>query len=257
MPHDAVRSHWEAEPCGTRGLPALDRHKFFAQLEQERYAAEPYIPAFAKFLEHRGDRVLEVGVGAGTDFVQWTRNGARAIGVDLTAAGARLTQERLRLENRTAPIVQADAEQLPFRDGCMDVVYSFGVFHHSTCPENAFAEAHRVLRSGGKLRAMVYHSHSIGGSLLALRWLTTPRAAIANHLESPGTNAYTQREARALVKQFQTVSIRPVLGSGDLLLMRPSARYANIAWVWRLYPRWLIRRFGHRFGFYLLIEATR
>ena len=118
-------------------------------------------------------------------------------------------------------------------------------------------EAHRVLRPGGKLRAMVYHSNSIVGSMLALRWLTTPRAAIARHLESPGTYSYNQREARALVKHFEAVSIRPVLGSGDLLLMRPSARYANVAWIWRFYPRRLIRRFGQRFGFYLLIEATR
>jgi SAM-dependent methyltransferase len=257
MAHAAVRSHWEAEPCGTRGLPDADRHAFFAQLERERYAAEPYIPAFAGFGDHRGERVLEVGVGAGTDFVQWVRSGARAIGVDLTKAGTHLTQERLLLEDRRAPIVQADAERLPLRDSSIDLVYSFGVLHHSTCPESAFAEARRVLRPGGKLRVMVYHSSSISGWMLALRWLTTPRRAISKHLESPGTHAYTQREVRLLVKDFKAVSIRAVLGSGDLLLMRPSVRYANLAWLWPLYPRWLIRRFGQRFGFFLLIDATR
>ena len=104
---------------------------------------------------------------------------------------------------------------------------------------------------------MVYHSNSIGGWLLALRWLTRPRLAIARHLESPGTQAYTHREVRRLTKDFKTVTIRAVLGSGDLLLMRPSARYANLAWLWPLYPRWLIRRVGRRFGCFLLIDATR
>jgi SAM-dependent methyltransferase len=257
VPHTAVRSHWEAEPCGTRDLPEEDRGQFFAQLERERYAAEPYIPSFARFGEHRGERVLEVGVGAGTDFIQWARNGARAIGIDLTTSGTHLTLERLRLEDLSAPIIQADAERLPLRDESIDVLYSFGVLHHSTNPECAFAEAHRVLRRGGTLRAMVYHSNSIGGWMLALRWLTTPRRAIARHLESPGTHAYTRREAQRLVKDFRAVSIHAALGSGDLLLMRPSVRYANIAWLWQFYPRRLIRRFGQRFGFFLLIEATR
>ena len=104
---------------------------------------------------------------------------------------------------------------------------------------------------------MIYHSNSISAWLLALRWLNTPRGAISRHLESPGTHAYTQQEVRLLVKDFKAVSIRAVLGSGDLLLMRPSVRYANLAWLWPLYPRWLIRRFGQRFGFFLLIDATR
>src|SRR5437870_1994371 len=93
-----VAAHWEAEPCGTRGVPDESRRQFFDRIEQERYAMEPYIRPFAQFESATGKRVLEAGVGAGTDFMQWLRGGARAVGVDLTGAGVGLTRERASLE---------------------------------------------------------------------------------------------------------------------------------------------------------------
>jgi hypothetical protein len=85
----------------------------------------------------------------------------------------------------------------------------------------------------------------------------SPRRAIYEHLESPGTKAYTLAEARALFAGFAEVSVSTALLAGDLLTMRPSARYegtlARI--VWRLYPRGLIRRVGRRLGTGLLVLA--
>jgi SAM-dependent methyltransferase len=256
MPHPGIRAHWEAEPCGTRGLDVADRRAFFAQLATERYQQEPYIPGFARFAAHRAQRVLEIGVGAGTDHLQWQRGGALAIGLDLTHAAVTLTREQIRLHDLPPRVLQGDAELLPFPDRTFDVVYAYGVLHHSTDPVQAFAEVRRVLKPGGILRALIYHRPSIVGGLLAVRWLTTPRRAIAEHLESPGTHSYTCRQARALCADFRTVHLRTVLGSGDLLLMRPSARYAALAWLWPLYPRWLVRHCA-RFGLGLLVEAVR
>src|SRR6185295_12363816 len=86
----SVRRHWEHEPCGTRGGDQVSRSAYFASIEQHRYDVEPYIPVFADFEAARGRRVLEIGVGAGTDHVNWLRAGARAVGVDLTMKGASL-----------------------------------------------------------------------------------------------------------------------------------------------------------------------
>src|SRR5215472_17644918 len=105
-----VKSHWESEPCGTRGLSAKDRREFFERLERERYQLEPYIPSFAQFEAGRGKRVLEIGVGAGTDFVRWVRAGADATGIDLTEHGVALVRERLQLEGLSAELRIADAE---------------------------------------------------------------------------------------------------------------------------------------------------
>ena len=69
------------------------------------------------------------------------------------------------------------------------------------------------------------------------------------------------REAGELVRQagFEDVELSTRLGSGDLLLIEPSRRYQGALFrlIWSIYPRWLVRRLGDRFGLYLLIEATR
>jgi SAM-dependent methyltransferase len=262
----AVAAHWEAEPCGTRELPPDDRRRFFEQLERERYALEPYIPRLARFEQGRGKRVLEIGVGAGTDFVQWVRGGAIATGIDLTSRGVELTRERLALEELSADVRQANAEALPFPDGAFDHVYSWGVLHHSPNTPRAIAEVHRVLRPGGTATVMIYHRHAwvpltvwaVHGPLRGRPGLSI-RRALAEHLESPGTKAYTRGEAARLFAAFAEARIRTVLSHGDLLRIRPGAQYASGAYrvLWRLYPRWLVRALGDRWGTNLVVEGRK
>src|SRR5262245_1079416 len=141
-----VKSHWEREPCGTRGASTDDRREFFKQVERERYELEPYIPSFAQFELGRGKRVLEVGVGAGTDFVRWVRAGAAATGIDLTEHAIALVGERLQLEGLSAELKVADAEHLPFDSSTFDIVYSYGVIHHTPNTIKEVREIHRVLK---------------------------------------------------------------------------------------------------------------
>lgn len=262
----AVRSHWQQQACGTRGVPSDDRRRFFDQIERERYTWEPYIRPFARFDEGRGKRVLEVGVGAGTDFVNWVRQGAIATGVDVTEQGVALTRERLALEGLEADVRVADAEALPFDDESFDIVYSYGVLHHSPNTVRAVQEVHRVLKRGGTVRAMIYHYPSwvcfaVWGvqSLAKGRPWESPRHAVFDHLESPGTKVYTVGEAKTLFGDFASVDAWPQLAHGDLLLMRPANKYRR--WyhdiAWKLYPRPLIRAVGNRLGTGLLIEARK
>jgi SAM-dependent methyltransferase len=166
-----VRRHWDAQPCGTRDIPEDDRARFFSDLERERYEWEPYIPPVARFARGRWRDVLELGVGAGTDFVNWVRQGARATGVDLTTRGVELTRERLALEGLHADVRIADGERLPFADESFDIVYSYGVLHHSPDTASAIREVRRVLRPGGNgarydlPRSVVGRSHALGPAL--------------------------------------------------------------------------------------------
>jgi SAM-dependent methyltransferase len=263
---DAVRSHWQEEPCGTRDASPADRRRFFAQIERDRYELEPYLRGFARFEEGRGKRVLEVGVGAGTDFVNWVRCGAVATGVDLTDHGIALTRERLALEGLDAELRVADAENLPFEDETFDIVYSYGVLHHSPDTPRAVREVHRVLKRGGVARVMVYHYPSWGcfmvwgvHSLAKGRLWESPRRAVFDHLESPGTKVYTLAEARDLFGDFARVEVRPQLNHADLLLHSPSEKYRGFhhALAWKLYPRRLVRALGDHLGTALLIEAVK
>ena len=49
------------------------------------------------------------------------------------------------------------------------------------------------------------------------------------------------------------------LAFGDLLLNKPSKKYKAPIYrlVWKLYPRWLVRMMGDKYGFFLFIEATK
>ena len=263
---DAVRRHWEVDPCGSRGIDGASRSAFFEQLTAERYALDRHIPQWARFARGHDRDVLEIGVGAGTDFTQWVRNGARATGVDLTEAGIELARERLDLLGLDAKLRQADAENLPFADNSFDIVYSYGVLHHTPNTKRAISEVHRVLRPGGTALIMIYRVPSwTGMNLWGLHcaakgkpWIS-PRQAIYDHLESPGTKAYTEAEVHRLLRQFSWVRIDDALLAGDLLAMRPSAKYDRwpLRAVFSLYPRRLIERFGKQLGLGMLIEAVK
>ncbi|MGQ0713207.1 MAG: class I SAM-dependent methyltransferase [Gemmatimonadaceae bacterium] len=264
---EQIRQYWEAEPCGTRGVEAEERRRFFRQIEKERYEWEPYIPQYARFERGRGKKLLEIGIGAGTDFTNWVRNGAIATGIDLTERGVSLTRERLELEGLTADVRQADAENLPFEDNTFDIVYSNGVLHVPPNPARAISEAHRVLNPGGTFVGLIYNPMSwVGFMLWGVHCLGKgrpwkgPRWAIYHYLESPGTHSYTVRETYALFSKFSRVQVRTQLGHGDLLLMRPGEKYnRNPAYLllWKLWPRWLIKRLGNRFGMAVIIEAVK
>ncbi len=261
-----VRAHWEQEPCGTRGRSANDRAGYFSRLEQDRYSQEPHILGFARFEASRGLDVLEVGVGAGTDFVQWARCGARARGIDFTQSAVRLTRERLELESLPGDVQVADAEELPFDDASFDIVYAYGVIHHTPNTRKAVAEIYRVLRPGGRARIMIYGVPSWTGwmlwgvhALARMRPFRSQRGVIQDNLESPGTKAYSEAQAKSLFSRFRSVWIERALLSGDLLAQTPSKKYQGPVHriAWKLYPRPIIRKFGTRFGLGLLIEAVK
>ena len=268
----SVKEHWERETCGTRYGDALDRREFFREISETRYRLEPFIPTFADFPSAAGKNILEIGVGAGADFSQWCQYAAKAEGVDLTEAAIALTNERLELLNTPTDrfhLQVADAEALPFPEDSFDIVYSWGVLHHTPDTETAFRDAYRVLAPGGELRCMIYHVRSWTAWMLAGRRavrsrslrMFSPRQAVFEDLESPGTKAYTVDEARDLVNRvgFSDFTISTRLGPGDLLTIRPSERYSGrgYRWVWKLYPRLFIRACGGRFGMNMMITATK
>jgi ubiquinone/menaquinone biosynthesis C-methylase UbiE len=249
---EAVQAFWEAVPCGTRGLEEPEGSRaFFARLERERDEREPFIADFARFAERRGQRVLEVGIGAATDFVRFARAGACLVGIDLTAHAVELAQRRLALEGLSAEVRQADAEALPFADASFDFVYSWGVVHHSPDPARAVAEIVRVTRPGGEVCVMVYHRHS----LVALQcWLLHALArgrpwrglgeVIAHHVESAGTQAYSLAGARRLFAGLEALRLTPVVTPYDLRLTRTA-----------YLPRTLARLVPPRLGWFLVAQG--
>jgi SAM-dependent methyltransferase len=214
----AVRDFWEARPCGSRHAAAPEgTTEYFAQVERRRYELEPFIARFADFAATDDRRVLEIGVGLGTDLVRFARAGARVTGVDLTEHSIGLARSRLALEGLVGDLRRADAERLPFADGSFDVVYSWGVLHHTPDTAGAIRESIRVLAPGGRLCVMLYGRRSWVGlalwarhALLRGRPRRTVADVLAHHMESPGTKAYTRDELRTLFAGLDGVTIDQV-----------------------------------------------
>lgn len=255
-----VAEFWNAEPCGSR---YLDGSAEFAAHAQARYTLEPYIPGFAGFAQSRGLRVLEIGVGMGADYEQWLRAGAFASGVDLSTASLHQAQRRCELAGLQHDLRVADAENLPFPDGTFDVVYSYGVMHHSPDTARCLREAWRVLKPSGEARIMLYHHASLTGFMLWLRYGLwrgqSVRQCVYERLESPGTKTFTAAEVRAMMATFEDIRIEQVFSPGDLLLHQPSSRFQRPIYrmIWKVFPRSLTRTLGRRCGLFLLITARR
>jgi arsenite methyltransferase len=103
-----------------------------------------------------GERVLDLGSGAGTDSLvaaQMVGEAGRVTGIDMTPemlAKARAAATKMGATN--VEFVEGEAEHLPFEDETFDVVISNGVIDLIPDKDAVFAELHRVLVPGGRLQ---------------------------------------------------------------------------------------------------------
>jgi SAM-dependent methyltransferase len=263
---EQVLEFWDSAACGELLLlPTVDRSGFEGQAAA-RYRLEPYILDFAQFQQWSGRRVLEIGVGLGADHQRFVEAGAHVTGVDLTTRAINMTRRRLEIFGLESALLVADAENLPLTSNQFDLVYSWGVIHHSPDTEKIVAEILRVLKPGAVARVMIYNKWSLVGLMLWLRYallrmrpLISLGAIYARFLESPGTKAYTVAEAHRLFSAFANVSVRTVLSHGDLLSsgagQRHSGALLNVAR--RIWPRWFITRFLKSRGLFMMIDARK
>ena len=153
----AVQEFWDSKPCGTQNSPSQPGSpQFFQEVESHRYEEEFHIPEVAEFADHRGERVLEVGCGLGTDGCQFAQGGAIYLGCDLSQRSLSLAREAFRHRRLPGDFASVDAETLPFAASSFDLVYSHGVLHHTPDTPAAIREVHRVLRPGGRAIIMLY-----------------------------------------------------------------------------------------------------
>ncbi len=250
--NDDVRSYWEQEACGTQKKVVGETERFsrewFEKVEHHRYQLEPFIHSVAQFTRHHGKKLLEVGVGAGTDHLQWARAGLDCYGVDLTDEAIGTTRHRLEIYGLHSNLQRVDAETLPFENNSFDMVYSWGVIHHSEYPDKIIAEIHRVLKKGGTFIGMMYGRYSLFTLKVwysyALRqgkpWRSFANV-IWNHMESIGTKAYTVPELKSLFSAFSEFEGTPITTPAEL---------NNL-------PKWIRRFIPSSWVFFIAINAKK
>jgi ubiquinone/menaquinone biosynthesis C-methylase UbiE len=255
-----AQKQWNTNPCGALPTASYDR-LFFERVEADRYRQQYWQRDYFDYRSFRGGRVLEIGVGLGTDLKQFARNGADCFGVDITDTHLQLTQKNFELEGFEVHLHKVDAISLPFHDNYFDCVYSFGVLHHIPDVEMVLAEAKRVLKPGGLLQIAVYHKWSafhIFRKLLAnglcKGWLFSKGyAGLLATIESgadgiivkPYVKLYSKAEVHRLLKAYEIEDI--------------SIHQLNADHFW---PQFLVNvlsrfvpRLESRFGWYVACKA--
>jgi ubiquinone/menaquinone biosynthesis C-methylase UbiE len=154
-----AQKQWNATACGE-----LEGDKntadYFLAVEKARFAQQAWAVSYFDYAGFAGKRVLEIGVGQGTDLMQFAKGGAECHGVDIADNHLDLTARNFALRGKDVDLRNADATQLPFPNSYFDCVYSFGVMHHIPEIERVIAEVHRVLKPGGTVMIALYHKWS-------------------------------------------------------------------------------------------------
>ena len=269
VPIDQVQNYWDRRPCNIRhSTKTPGSREYFDEVERRKYFVEPHIPRFAEFPRWQNKRVLEIGCGIGTDTMNFARQGAWVTAVDLSEKSLEMARKRPDVYGLADRIrfVHGSAEQLdqvvspePF-----DLVYSFGVIHHTPHPERVLEQVRNYVRPGATVKVMVYNRYSWKVFWILMTygrcqfWRLTELVARNSEAETgcPVTYTYSRRELRDLmeqhgfhVKRIQTEHIFPYR-------IRDYVQYRYIKeWHFRWLPEPLFHVLERMFGWHLCVTA--
>jgi len=213
-----VQQYWDRSPCDiTLSDAPLGTREYFDDLEREKHSREPHILGFADFQKWEGKDVLEIGVGMGCDTTNFVRHGAHVTGVDLSTYSLVLTRARLAAYGYEAELLYADAERLsenlpPKKD--FDLIYSWGVIHHSPNPKHIFNQLRYYCHPKTELRIMLYAKWSaramfklvINGKGKWWRFQDIIRRNSETQYDCPVAYYYSFAEVKQLLAPFFEIS---------------------------------------------------
>lgn len=271
VPIAAVREYWDRRPCNLKHSPApVGTREYFDQVEQRKYFVEPHIPRFADFDRWQGKRVLEVGCGLGTDTINFARAGALVTAVDLSERSVELARERANVFHVADRIdfVVADAERLSefVQAQPYDLVYSFGVVHHSPNPRRILEEIRaNFVDARSTVKVMVYHRWS--WKVLGIVFSEAHGAwwrmdsAVARHSEAqtgcPVTYTYSRRSGALLLEE---AGFRVLATEVEHIFPYRVLDYVKYEYVktlpFRFLPDAATRALERRLGWHLCVTAV-
>ncbi len=266
---EQVREFWDRRPCNIRHSPApVGTREYFDQVEQRKYFVEPHIPAFADFARWKGKKVLEVGCGIGTDTMNFARAGAQVTAVDLSSRSLEVARKRAEvygLQDRIQ-FYQANAEKLTdyVPVDRYDLVYSFGVIHHTPNPSNVLEQIRAYMGPESTFKSMVYHHHS-----WKVAWIVTSlgqcqfwkaKDLIATHAEAatgcPIAYTYTRAGGRKWLEEAGFTVTDQFVDHIFPYRIADYVKYQYVKnWYFRILPQPMFRALERNFGWHLCMTA--
>ena len=265
-----VEEFWDRRPCNIRhSTSTVGTREYFDEVEARKYFVEPHIPRFAEFSRWRAKKVLEVGCGIGTDTINFARHGASVTAIELSEKSLDIARARAQvygLDDRIR-FYAGNAEELasfvPWEP--YDLIYSFGVIHHTPHPDGAVAQWRHFLHPASEIKMMVYHRFSWKVFWTMLTYgkgqIWKLPELVARHSEAqtgcPVTYTFTQKSARDLLQRY---GFRVKSNWVDHIFpyrIRDYVQYRYVReWYFRRMPRPLFRLLERHIGWHLCLTAT-
>jgi 2-polyprenyl-3-methyl-5-hydroxy-6-metoxy-1,4-benzoquinol methylase len=154
-----VEKYWSDRPCNIKhSLKEIGTREYFDEVESKKYFVEPHIPVFADFKKWKNKNVLEIGCGIGTDSINFARNGAKLTIVEFSKKSLEICRKRFEVFGLVADFYVGDVEKLDqiIKKQKFDLIYSFGVIHHTPAPDLAFEQIVKYMDKNTELRVMLY-----------------------------------------------------------------------------------------------------
>ena len=200
-----VKKYWDDRPCNVRhSSKEVGTKEYFDEVARKKFTAEPHIKFFSQFPKWYGKKVLEIGCGLGTVGLNFAAFGADYTGVELSKESIKLTQKRFDIYDQSGNFYCGNAEELssfvPVET--YDLVYSFGVIHHSPHPEKIISEIKNYMNENSVLKIMLYAKDSWKNYMIDAG-LDQPEAQYG----CPIANTYTKEEVVELLDGYEVLSI--------------------------------------------------
>lgn len=140
----------------------------FARKAWGRYPPEELVRFMARTFgaapDRKAIRVLEIGCGPGANLWYLAREGYAAYGIDGSGVALEQARQRLAGEGLSAELVKGDAMRLPWPDDHFDAVLDIECVYANVLADSRriLAEAHRVLKPGGRLFSKTFATGTSG-----------------------------------------------------------------------------------------------
>jgi SAM-dependent methyltransferase len=228
-----------------------------------KYFVEPHILRFADHKRWKGKTVLEIGCGIGTDAEQFALAGAEVTALDLSRKSLEICLERFRINRQNGLFYRGnieDTDVVPVQ--FYDLVYAFGVLHHTPDPVRSIENIKRYMGPHSELRIMLYSKWSWKSIAIGLRhcwWCPWHwRKAVENYSEAatgcPVTHLHSFADIRLLLKDFEIVRMWK-----DHIFPYSIDHYRQYeylkVWYFRWCPRWLFKKLESVLGWHTLVIA--